>query len=108
MAKRYVDKSIVKIVETFVAEIRKYYRVDYVIIFGSFAKGSEHENSDIDVAVVSSEVQSSFDDSIKMMEICESIDLRIEPHAIKTEDYQNNATSKINEIIRTGIQVFAA
>ena len=108
MAKRQIDKSIIEIVQAFILEVKKYYNVDYVILFGSFANGNQHDDSDIDVAVVSKEIQNSFNDSVKMMEICENIDLRIEPHAIRTDDYQKNATALINEIIKTGVQIFAA
>jgi len=108
MVKRKIDTEIIKIVESFTEEVKKYYKVDFVILFGSFAKGNQHEDSDIDVAVVTKDIQNTFDDSVKMSRMTWDIDLRIEPHAIRTEDYENNATALINEIITTGVQIFAA
>ena len=79
-----------------------------VILFGSFATGNQHEDSDIDVAVVSKDIKNTFNDSVKMMTVRRGIDLRIEPHAISTDDFENNATALINEIVKTGIQIYAA
>ena len=108
MAKKEINTAIIKVVETFATEIKKHYKVDFVILFGSFAKGNQNEDSDIDVAIVSRDIKNGFDDSVKMMKVRRNIDLRIEPHAIKTEDYRNNATALINEIIKTGVQIYAA
>lgn len=108
MAYKTIDKEIIKIVQTFIVEAKKHFNIDYAILFGSFAKGKQHQDSDIDVAIISNDVSNTFDDSVKLMKVCRHIDLRIEPHAIRTIDYKNNASALINEIIKTGVQLYAA
>ena len=102
MAKREVDKCIISVIENFAKEVRKHYDVDKIIIFGSHVNGGEHEDSDIDVAVVSKQIKDRFDDRVNMMEIAWGIDLRIEPHPILTEDFENKATALVKEVVRTG------
>ncbi len=45
--------QIERVVKEFVKEISKDYQVTQVILFGSYAKGSPHSYSDIDIAIVS-------------------------------------------------------
>ncbi len=45
--------QIEKTVREFVREISKDYHVTQVILFGSYAKGHPHQNSDIDLAIIS-------------------------------------------------------
>ncbi|SEI66260.1 Nucleotidyltransferase domain-containing protein [Dyadobacter sp. SG02] len=54
MSDRKVPESIAKLTEEFVAGIRTLYgeRLDKVILFGSYARGEQHEESDVDFLVV--------------------------------------------------------
>ena len=110
MAERTViiDTEILNSIQEYIKEISKYYRIDLVILFGSYAKGTNHEDSDIDIAVVSSDIKNKFDDMTTLMRLRRDIDLRIEPHPIKTEEFKANETPFIDEIIRTGIEVYIA
>ena len=107
MAKRKVDEITLNAVKAFVLEVSKHYKVDAAILFGSFAKGRQNENSDIDVAIVSHDIQNTFDDMVKMMSLRWNVDLRIEPHPIKTEEFYKKETPFIAEIIKTGIPIYA-
>ena len=107
MAKK-IDRKIVNIVLRFVAEIKKHYDVHSCFLFGSFAKGNQHDASDIDVAIVSSDVGDVYFDMVKMMKYGRSIDFRIEPHPIHVDDYRSNATALVNEIKTLGVQLYAA
>ena len=104
MAKR-IDKSIIRKLKAYVKELSRHYKIEVAILFGSYAKGSQHQDSDIDIAIISKDVVDSFSDGVKMMQYRRSIDLRIEPHPISLKDYQENATALTNEIIKTGIRV---
>jgi len=108
MAKNTIDISILNTVEKYIEEISKHYSIDAIILFGSHAKGTNNEDSDIDIAVVSSDIQDKFDDMVKLMNLRWDIDLRIEPHPIKTEEFKENETPFIDEVIRTGIELYAA
>ena len=110
MAERTViiDTEILNSIQEYIKEISKYYRIDLVILFGSYAKGTNHEDSDIDIAVVSSDIKSRFDDGVRLMSLTWGINTKIEPHPINTKEFRENETPFIDEVIRTGIEVYAA
>ena len=105
MVKKRIDRKIMQTAITYVAEVKKHYSVDDAILFGSFAVGHQHEGSDIDIAIVSKDIKNTFDDSLKMTRLRRGIDVRIEPHPIRTEDYRKNATQLTNEIRKTGFKI---
>ena len=49
------------------------------LLFGSYAKGTNHEDSDIDVAVVLDSNNDIIDLMVELMMYTQDIDLRIEP-----------------------------
>ena len=61
MVKRNVDLNVLKSVEEYIKEISKYYSIQEVYLFGSYAKGTSHEDSDIDVAVIINSDSNVFD-----------------------------------------------
>jgi len=103
-----LDSEIIRVIEKYVEVLKKHYSIDSVYLFGSFAKGNNHEDSDIDVAIISNDIKGKFGERVPFMMISSEIDLRIEPHPINTEDYKNNATALINEIRKNGIQLYVA
>ena len=105
MAKK-IDKQIIQAIKEFVETISKYYKIEQVFLFGSFAKGCPHDDSDIDVAIVSSDIKDEWNDGLRMMDL--RLDLRIEPHPINTVDFINNETSLVNEIKTFGIEIKVA
>ena len=102
------DNEIIEIVHRYIIELKKQYKIDYVFLFGSFADGTQHDGSDIDVAIISSDIKGVYGERLNFMRITRKIDLRIEPHPISIEDYLTNATSLVNEIRKHGIQLYAA
>lgn len=105
MAERTISIEILNSINNYIKEVSKYYNIDTVILFGSYAKGNEHEDSDIDIAIISSDITDRFDDMAKMMKLTWTTDVRIEPHPIKKEDYEEVSDPFIEEIINTGIKV---
>jgi len=103
-----IDTEILKSIEKYIEEVSKYYKIDFVILFGSYAKGTNHEDSDIDLAIVSSDIKNRFEDGVKLMSLTWGINTTIEPHPIKTEEFKENETPFIDEIINTGIEIYAA
>lgn len=94
------------IVKKYVAVILKNYDVKAIILFGSYVKGTNHEDSDIDIAVVTDDIKTDkFDEEVKLTLLRRKIDSRIEPHIINVEDYENIATPFVQEVIDTGIKV---
>lgn len=104
MVKRNVDIDILKCVKEYIQEISKYYNIQGVYLFGSYAKGTNHEDSDIDVAIIINSDNNAFDLLVELMMLTQNIDLRIEPHPIKAKDFEEG-NPFVQEIIDTGIKV---
>ncbi len=104
MAKRNIDIDVLKRVEEYIKEISKHYSIQEVYLFGSYAKGTNHEDSDIDIAVIIDSDDNVFDLMVELMMLTRNIDLRIEPHPIKVRDFKEG-NPFVQEIIDTGIKV---
>ena len=105
MVKKAINKDIVESVNKFVKEIKKQYNVTEIILFGSYAKGTQNEDSDIDIAVVSADFDDIYDCMAILMGMTWDIDARIEPHPIKKKDFEEVSDYFIKEVIDTGIKV---
>ena len=105
MVKRTINKDILNSINKFIEEIKKHYNITAIILFGSYAKGTENENSDIDIAVISDHFQDIYDCMANLMGMTWDIDARIEPHPIKKKDFEDVSDYFIKEVIDTGIKV---
>ncbi len=103
MAQRTIDMTIINTVIKYIKTVSKVYNVKAVYLFGSFAKGTNHEDSDIDIAIISDDFKDKIDDMSNLFMLTRNIDLRIEPHPFSTEDFEDDPFA--NEIIETGIKV---
>jgi uncharacterized protein len=74
-------------------------------LFGSFAKGNQNENSDIDIAIVLNDnICHTFDTDVKLMIIRKGDEVLIEPHAFTREEFDYNLPI-VNQIIKYGIRI---
>ena len=105
MAKKTINKDIIVSINKFIEETKKLYNITAIILFGSYAKGTQNEESDIDIAVISDDFHDIYDCMAILMGITWDIDARIEPHPITTEDYKKISNPFIKEVIDTGIKV---
>lgn len=106
MVKESIDGRIMEIVQEYVKKVCEKYKIKAIILFGSYAKGTEREDSDIDIAVITDDLkEDKFDDEIALMKLRWDIDLRIEPHIISIDDYENDETPFVVEVKNTGIKV---
>ena len=106
MIERTINSDIMNIVKKYTQVILANYKVKAIILFGSYAKGTNHEDSDIDIAVITDDIKTDrFDEEIYLMQLRWDIDLRIEPHIISISDYENNETPFVVEVKNTGIKV---
>ena len=105
MAKKYVNSEIMKSIQQYIEKISKYYKIDAIILFGSYAKGTENEDSDIDIAVISSDFNDTIEYGAKLIGLTWKIDTRIEPHPITTDDYRKVSNPFVKEVRDTGIKV---
>lgn len=74
-------------------------------IFGSYAKGNQHENSDIDIAIVLEDsVIKSFDIEVRLMVIRSGEETIIEPHAFTKNEF-NITFPMVNQIMNYGKRI---
>lgn len=105
MVEKTINKDIEDSINKFIKEIKKQYNITAIILFGSYEKGTENEDSDIDIAVISDDFDDIYDCMAILMGMTWDIDARIEPHPITTKDYENVSNPFVQEIIDTGIKV---
>lgn len=105
MVKRTIDVRIMETIKKYVDKISQYYKIEAIILFGSYAKGTENEDSDIDIAIISSDFSDIIEDGAKLIGLTWKIDTRIEPHPITTEDYKKVSNPFVREVVDTGIKV---
>lgn len=100
-----MDKNeALRIAKIYVDSICMKYDVIRAVMFGSFAKGTFHEDSDIDIAIVIKNVDDIIDTQIDLMKLRRGIDNRIEPHPFIFADF-NRANPVVNEILKAGIEI---
>lgn len=69
MAGKKTEAELKELTDKVVNAVTKHFAVDEIILFGSYAKGSANDNSDVDIAVVSPELkedQSLFKNSLEL------------------------------------------
>jgi len=74
-------------------------------LFGSFAKNRQHDDSDIDLAIVLDEsMPHTFDSEIRLMVIRKGEETLIEPHLFSRDEFDYNLPI-VNQIIRFGEKI---
>jgi predicted nucleotidyltransferase len=98
------QNEAIKIAKRYVDTISRKYRVENAILFGSFAKSTNHTDSDIDIAIIFNSVDDIIDLQIELMNMRSDDDLLIEPHPFKKSDF-NNSNPVVAEILKNGIEI---
>jgi len=93
--------------QNYVNSVSKKYKLAQAYVFGSYAKGNYHFDSDIDVAVVLKNVPNLFDAQIDLLHLRKDDDLHIEPHPFREIDF-NTDDPFANEILQTGLKLKVA
>ncbi len=100
-------KDAIKIAGKYASVIHKNYDCKDIFMFGSYAKGTNHEESDIDIAVILKEFDNPIAIQLEMMRLRRKIDSRIEPHPFREKDFNiNNPVA--NEILKYGQKIDAS
>jgi predicted nucleotidyltransferase len=93
-------------IEAYVKRVRRRYHPKMIVVYGSYARGTATENSDIDVAVICDVLAGDYlENAAELFRLRRDIDLRIEPVLIEPDSVAN---SFYNEIIKTGKIVYKA
>ena len=99
-----VNQSIIDTVKQYIQKIPDSMEIKKAYLFGSYAKGCEHKDSDIDIAIVVGKMDDFFAVQMQLMRLRRTIDLRIEPHPIWEGDF-NIQNPFVYEIQKTGIEI---
>jgi|SRR6056297_2545233 len=101
MAKRKLPQSVLEYVD----HLRRTYKdFQKAYIFGSYAKGCDNIDSDIDIAVIFDQAFDSFDLQVNLMKIRRQYDTRIEPHVFPHADF-DRSNPLVEEIIDSGVEL---
>ncbi len=74
-------------------------------LFGSYAKGNQHDNSDIDIAIILKDsVNHTFETEVKLMSIRKGDETLIEPHAFTRDEFEYNIPI-VNQIVKYGLRI---
>jgi uncharacterized protein len=80
--------------------------VQKMLLYGSVANNTSHEESDIDIAIVCLPFQENrLDEAVACRTACWNIDLRIEPILLRPKDFENKYFGLAQEIQRSGVVV---
>lgn len=101
-----MDRKIIASIRRFAEVVKKEFPVKKIILFGSYANGTEREDSDIDVAVI---VDKYNGDIIKangkLFSLVRSIDIRIEPVLL---EMQYDKSGFVQSILKNGKVIFSS
>ena len=83
------NHNVVAIAKKYISFLRKNkINVERAYLYGSYANGTPHKDSDIDIVVVSPQFRKSrFEESVRIAKLRRSIDLRISPLAYHPRDF---------------------
>jgi predicted nucleotidyltransferase len=101
-------ETVTAVVQQYIADVKKVMPVDKVYLYGSYAKGTQRETSDVDICFFffSFESRPTLDILTELfyLKIKYDKDLLMEPNAFPTSElYTDNPFVK--EIVRTGREI---
>ena len=98
-------QAIIEIVIKYADALKRDVEVSKIFIFGSYSRGQQHVDSDIDVAIVSPDFTDDIiENQVRLMKYRREIDLRIEPRPFKPAEF-NSHNPLAREIMETGIEL---
>lgn len=101
MDNRQVYDRINRFIEAIIPE----YNPEKIVLYGSYAKGTNHLESDIDIAVIVNEVEGSFlEKEARLFKIRRSIDSNIEPILLESK---NDRSGFVEHILSYGKVLFS-
>lgn len=101
-------KEVKSILHSFEMKLREeQFPVKHLFLFGSYAKGNQHKDSDIDVAVVvPSYIKSTQKKKLNTLTwLAKQVHIKLEPHVVSTNDLKEKWNSFIHEVKEFGVRV---
>ena len=102
-----LDKStVISLVEQYAQAVTKEFTPESVMLYGSYAKGNAHDESDIDVAVIFNEFEGDWlESSANLWRLTEDISFYIEPVLL---DRAQDKSGFVKNILKTGRVIYQA
>jgi predicted nucleotidyltransferase len=97
-------REAVNIAQKYIFNVNRKFNVERAYLFGSFAKGTQHSDSDIDLAIVFKNVDDIIEMQIMLLQLRSEDDLLIEPHPFLQSDF-NFSNPMVAEILKDGIEL---
>jgi predicted nucleotidyltransferase len=105
MADFNTRNQVMNIANKYADILKKEYHIHSIYLYGSYAKGKNTSDSDIDIAVIADDLTGDlFEDTIKLMKYRRLVDNRIEPHPFLASEF-NEQNPLAKEIIDTGTRI---
>jgi predicted nucleotidyltransferase len=83
--------------------VSKHFDIDQLVLFGSYAKGTQKVDSDIDVAIIVNSIDEDFFSYAPLLwKLRREIDDRIEPILIEKN---NDESGFLYEVLKTGLVI---
>ena len=101
-----MDKATaVEQVRRYADVVRRHFDVAGVVLYGSYARGAAHEDSDIDVAVIMDRLDDDWlTSAAELWRLSHDIDLRIEPVLLLPSD---DRSGFLEHVLRTGEVIYS-
>lgn len=105
MANGNIRAEITEIALKYAKILKREYALHSMYVYGSYIKGNYHEDSDIDLAVVTDDLTGdTIEDTFKLMRYRRLVDNRIEPHPFLTSEFTlDNPLAR--EVMETGMRI---
>ena len=97
-------REAVNIAQKYILNVNRKFHIEKAYLFGSFAKGTQHRDSDIDLAIVFQNVEDIIEMQILLLQLRSEDDLLIEPHPFIHSDF-NFSNPMVAEILKDGIEL---
>jgi len=105
-----IPSEIIELIKEFIELVKEdNIQIEKVILFGSYAKGNYHKDSDIDLAIVSSDFKENeyIENMSKLLLKATEIKVDIQTIPFSIEEYEN-PVGIMEEILKTGIELKVA
>jgi len=99
-----VKRAALNIAKEYINSLPAELGVRKAYLFGSYAKGNQSDESDIDIAIIIGSVSNIFDIQMQLLRLRRKLDLRIEPHPIREADF-SISNPFADEIMQSGIEL---
>jgi predicted nucleotidyltransferase len=97
-------REALNIAQKYILNVNRKFQIEKAYLFGSFAKGTQHSDSDIDLAIVFKNVDDIIEMQIMLLQLRSEDDLLIEPHPFLQSDF-NFSNPMVAEILKDGIEL---